>query len=284
MLEKIVAALGEPMLFHESADETLTIGRWRHGDAEVSMHGDFVPVVFNITNSQKVEWFYRGRWNTKRSYAIGSFAVVDPEVGCRFAIRGQADVLQLLLPLRVIREALGIEGTPSIPTCFQAEEPSVERCAMRALIAVHTREVDHSLLLSELARSFAIRITSRPEKTDSRRGGLPAYTVRRLVDLIEHRLLTSCTAALSLNELAKAANLSVFHFAREFRRTTGASPYAYVLEKRLKLARSLIANSPMPVAAVASRTGFHSRAHFGALFRRRMGVSPSALRRALHGE
>jgi AraC family transcriptional regulator len=282
MIDDLVAALGEPMQCREAADDTLTVCRWRHGDAKVFVHGDFVPVAVNITNSQKVGWFYKGRWGTQRSYAIGSFIVVDPEVGCQFEVSGRADVLQLILPRRVIGEALGVENTPSIPTRFQAEEASVERCAMRALVALHTQEVDHSLLLSDLTQSLAIGITSRPQKADSRRGGLPAHTVRRLAELIDHRLLTSSTASLSLHELAKEADLSVFHFAREFRRTMGASPYAYVLEKRLKLARSLIARSPMPVADVAARTGFKSRAHFGALFRRQMGVSPAALRRAIH--
>jgi AraC family transcriptional regulator len=284
MIEKMVAALGEPMLYRQAANETLTVGRWRHADAEVSVQGGFVPIVVNISNSQRVEWFYKGRWSTKRSYAIGSFAVVDPEVGCRFAISGRADVLQLFLPLRVVREALGKESIPSIPTRFQAEEPSIERCAMRALVAVHTGEVDHSLLFSELAHSLATCITSHTKKEDSRGGGLTAYTVRRLGELIEHRVLTSSSASLSLRELAKEANLSVFHFAREFRRTMGVSPYAYVLSKRLFFARSLIATTPMPVADVAAQTGFKSRAHFGALFRRQMGVSPATLRRAIHRE
>lgn len=284
MIEKMVAALGKPMLYREAADETLTVGRWRHGDAEVSVQGESVPIIANLSNSQKVEWFYKGRWSTKRSYAIGSFAVVDPEAGCRFAIRGRADVLQLFLPLKVVREALGIESTPSIPTRFQSEEPSIERCAMRALVAVHTREIDHSLLLSDLAHSLATSITSRPKRVVSPRGGLAAHTVRRLGELIEHRLLTSSSASLGLRELAKEANLSVFHFAREFRRTMGVSPYAYVLSQRLKFARSLIASSPLPVADVAAHTGFKSPAHFGALFLRQMGVSPATLRRAIHSE
>jgi AraC family transcriptional regulator len=64
-----------------------------------------------------------------------------------------------------------------------------------------------------------------------------------------------------------------------FRRSTGTSPHRYVLRRRLEQARSLIATTAMPLAEVASATGFASQSHLSDAFLRRYGRTPGAARR-----
>ncbi len=283
-LEQMVASLGEPVTVAGGDDDVLTVARWRHGDAEpvIEREADAVTVIVNLSNSQRVERRVDGRWQTTRSFPIGSFAVVDPDVGAAFKVKGDADVLQLLLPLSALDHAAHVG---SVPSRFQATDAAVERCALQALVALDRDAGRDRLFLSQIAHRLALAVAA-PAAVDASRakGGLSPRSVRRLHDLIDARLVAGSASTLTLLDLATEVNLSVFHFAREFRRTIGATPYDYVLRQRLVLARSLIASSSMPLETIARRTGFKSTAHFGSAFRKKMGVTPASFRRALRAD
>ncbi len=83
-------------------------------------------------------------------------------------------------------------------------------------------------------------------------------------------------AIITLEALAELANLSVFHFARRFKHTTGRSPYQYVLAWKIGRARTLLRAGELPVAAIGDALGFASPAHFAAAFKRAVGLSPRA--------
>ncbi len=64
-----------------------------------------------------------------------------------------------------------------------------------------------------------------------------------------------------------------------FTRATGKSPGLYLRELRLSIARSLLADTKLPVATVLEKTGFSDATHFGRAFRKRFGVTPAAFRK-----
>jgi AraC family transcriptional regulator len=78
--------------------------------------------------------------------------------------------------------------------------------------------------------------------------------------------------------LAGAAAMSRFHFSDVFRRTTGRSPYAYVVARRMEKAKVLLSTTRLPVADVAWRLGYANAAKFARQFRRHTGINPSAWR------
>ena len=80
----------------------------------------------------------------------------------------------------------------------------------------------------------------------------------------------------TLDTLAGLANLSVFHFARRFKRTTGVSPYQYVLAWKMRRAQQLLRADEAPMADISDRLGFASPARFSTAFKRAIGVSPRA--------
>ena len=78
--------------------------------------------------------------------------------------------------------------------------------------------------------------------------------------------------------IAREVNLSPYHFARMFKRSTGLSPHQYVVRRRIERAKELLTNTDLPVGVVARRVGFASSSHFAQQFGRIVGVAPSALR------
>lgn len=85
----------------------------------------------------------------------------------------------------------------------------------------------------------------------------------------------------TLAELARHAVTNEFKLKRGFREIFGTSPYAYLLDHRLELARSWLLDTDWSIARISRRVGYREPAHFTNAFRRRYGVPPSALRRNL---
>jgi transcriptional regulator of acetoin/glycerol metabolism len=121
-------------------------------------------------------------------------------------------------------------------------------------------------LLTELERHFAVQPP---------RGGLSAGSLRRVCEFVESHLEED----INLETLAAEARLSVYHFARAFKLSTGISPHRYVLEQRVKRARQLLEQTDLPLSAIASAVGFFDQGHFSRQFRSLVGTTPSSFRR-----
>jgi AraC family transcriptional regulator len=106
-------------------------------------------------------------------------------------------------------------------------------------------------------------------------GGISRHQLRRVLDFVESHL----EEELSLSSLAKEAKMSIFHFSRAFRQSTGQSPYQYVLHRRIELAKVLLRSGELTVGEVSVRTGFVQQNHFARLFQKKTGVTPTAFRR-----
>ena len=85
---------------------------------------------------------------------------------------------------------------------------------------------------------------------------------------------------LDLGALARAANVSPRHFSRSFRSVFGETPYQYLLTRRLERARHLLRTTDRGVAEICLDVGFASVGSFTTTFRRHIGVTPTAYRRA----
>lgn len=79
----------------------------------------------------------------------------------------------------------------------------------------------------------------------------------------------------SLSELADACGLSRFQLVRSFARNTGFTPHAFLLHRRILLARRLIAGG-MALADAAAASGFADQSHMTRVFTRKYGVAPGA--------
>ena len=82
----------------------------------------------------------------------------------------------------------------------------------------------------------------------------------------------------SLNETAKFAALSPYHFLRSFKIVTGETPLAYSQRIRIERAKWLLCRTRLPVSEIAHKVGYESPASFSTLFRKHSQVSPSEYR------
>ena len=84
-----------------------------------------------------------------------------------------------------------------------------------------------------------------------------------------------------LSGLARSLGMSYSAFRHAFKAQAGSGPAQYRLACRLQLAQRLLADSALPLAVIAERTGFPSAAHFSTLFKKKAGLSPRDYRSGL---
>ncbi len=104
----------------------------------------------------------------------------------------------------------------------------------------------------------------------------PARHLLRARDLADARYFEPLT----VSDLARTAGLSRAHFIREFRRTFGESPHAYLLTRRLERAAALLRNTDMAIADICYAVGLSSIGSFTTSFARTYGLPPAAYRAA----
>ena len=134
-------------------------------------------------------------------------------------------------------------------------------------------EIRLELLAGALFESLAANRTSAPARVDANVTPL-MRRIDRAVQLIE----TDYARGLTLGDLAAAAGLSTFYFARAFQRFVGVPPHRYLTGVRLRHAARML-DDGAGVTFTCYEVGFGSLSHFVTAFRKRFGVVPSAARR-----
>jgi len=84
---------------------------------------------------------------------------------------------------------------------------------------------------------------------------------------------------LTVDDIARSALFSKFHFTRIFQRTTGVSPGRFLSALRLQRAKELLVSTSLNVADISLRVGYNSVGTFSSRFSRSVGMSPTTYRR-----
>lgn len=123
--------------------------------------------------------------------------------------------------------------------------------------------------LDALVMRFGTRLGAFVNK-----GGIAPSQLRALKGWVESRL----DQPLSVAEMAARVDLSPAHFSREFKRSTGTTPWRFIMDLRLKKARLAI-NSGCSVGEAAAAAGFSDQAHLTRAFKQSYGLPPATFRR-----
>jgi AraC family transcriptional regulator len=211
----------------------------------------------------------------------GRFTPAGRPVAFRWT--GEVHVLMLgFQPWFFESVAAEVHGSAKLPAELNlrrlpADHPSCQ------LMRVLRNELDCArrapIVAEGLARSIAVLLLRefQPPATKPVEVAPPA-AVLRVVELMRQRL----TEPLTLDELAEAAGLSPFHFARQFKTATGHPPHDYLIRLRVDRAQELIRQNGRNwnLAAIANESGFADQSHMARHFRRVLGVTPGAFAEA----
>lgn len=137
---------------------------------------------------------------------------------------------------------------------------------------------DPDAALRYISRASALLVRPEPASRQPPRhgGGLVAWQVGRVKSYIAANLAEPIT----IEDLAARTGLSASYFSRAFRVTFGEAPYVHVLRRRIERACDLMLATDDPLSQIAIDCGLADQSHFTRLFRRFLGTTPHAWRRA----
>jgi AraC family transcriptional regulator len=98
------------------------------------------------------------------------------------------------------------------------------------------------------------------------------------VERVIRAMQNSLGEPLTIDDMARTAMFSKFHFSRMFQRVTGISPGRFLSALRLQEAKRLLLASSLTVADISHLVGYNSIGTFSSRFRMSVGVSPSTYR------
>ena len=137
--------------------------------------------------------------------------------------------------------------------------------------------IDHMMLA--LTAHVAQAYGGLQPAAEPARGGLAPWQVKRACEKLESDL----GGKVALEQIAAEFDLSVSHFSRAFRISTGLPPHQWLLRQRVKAAKQLMTVRNLPLSEIAISAGFANQSHFTRVFSPMVGVSPGAWRRETHG-
>jgi AraC-like DNA-binding protein len=140
--------------------------------------------------------------------------------------------------------------------CSESSDASQLEIASRLTAAVYQLALRHGQ-------------SARPAKLGSPVSG----SVKRAREYIDAHV----AANPSLDTIADVAGMSAFHLLREFKKAVGVAPHAYLVQRRVELAKHLLLKGK-PLRLVAIEAGFYDQGHFSREFSRFFGVPPGAAR------
>lgn len=166
-----------------------------------------------------------------------------------------------------------VRGQPS----WYLRQRRLFRAASDPAAGVDALELEERVLalVGEVARAMTKAQRSERPETAERTG---ARRRQEVADAARELLARRATEPLTLQAIARAIGVSVFHLCRAFREVTGTTMHRYRDHLRLTQALEWI-DASADLSAVALAAGYSSHSHFTAAFRRTFGVTPSAARR-----
>ncbi|CAM2174251.1 AraC family transcriptional regulator [Burkholderia cepacia] len=171
----------------------------------------------------------------------------------------------------------GVGGTDCFQSRLMFENKPIWAITDRLALECVTPRVGQRLYCESLIGMLAVELARMCGRVQQQavKGGLAPFRLRRVLDYIE----THLAADLAVSELATLAEVSLPHFMRAFRASTGETPLRFLMQRRVMHAAKLLVHTNTPLIKIAQDCGFADQAHMTTCFRRLAGNTPARIRR-----
>lgn len=266
---------GSPM--HCSKDivgGTLSAALWQHSPKTRRFEGHECHILaLSLRGDAHLEQIANGR-SVWRGAAPGSIVLLRSAEYSDWLLDGSFEMLHVYLDSSRIPDGF---GSAILDRPFR--DPVLTQLGQAAAMALRDTDGENRYvapLLETMQQCLIDRYFTQDRTPDfSHCGGLVGFAQRKVEGYIQDHL----SSDIAVDQLANLIGLSTGHFTRAFRSSYGVSPHQFIIEKRIARATAMLRQSSMSITEIAQATGFSSASHFGAQFRKRLGISPVAFRR-----
>jgi AraC family transcriptional regulator len=281
-----------PALVTETRNSAITLARFRSDDPNFRAlkslpREDAFVLIFQRDDVPGHDFWANGRHGRHEHHASApgsALNIFDINAGPTCWVSGRFDNIHLHIPRTALDDLADDANAPVVsalraPAGWSTTDPVIAGMQAHLVAAIEQPSdssqmfVDHVVLAlhAHIARTFGgMRETGRRPT-----GGLAPWQVRRAKDLVAANL----SREMSLQQIATECGLSVAHFSRAFKMSTGMTPHDWLQTCRVDHARGLLRDADLPLAQIANLCGFADQSHFTRIFARLAGTAPGSWRR-----
>jgi AraC family transcriptional regulator len=220
-----------------------------------------------------------------RPLPTGSILVVPAGSSTLVRWQGSRDVIAIYLEpsivARVATESFEFDSTRTVvPPFYSLSTPALRSVMLTVYEELRGGGDDGvQLLVESLANILSVHLIRHivgPHRLPPSAGGVLSRS--KLHTVIEY-IMEDLEGSPTLGQMAAVAHLSPYHFARQFKASTGLAPYQYLISRRIERAQHLLqAHDELGLAEVALRVGFSDQSKLSFHFKRIVGVTPRQFR------
>jgi AraC family transcriptional regulator len=247
---------------------------------EVIVTGSRIPLAAQ-ERAQEVKIFTRADIDRSGQTTLTDFLNTIPDVSVASTenlfqnVVGGTSVTLHGLPVGttlVLINGRRVESSPAQATSFSISTTFLSRQLM-SLTVRNARRKCTIVQAAPLLREQLDPQAAAPAPDDG--GRLLAWQARKVREYVDGHIAGTIRVA----ELCALIQRSEAHFSRSFKRTFGASPHAFVIQRRLELAAQYTRETDTCLSDIALRCGFTDQAHLCKHFRQATCQTPGAWRR-----
>lgn len=243
---------------------------------------DTFIVALYLTEVAHHELWSGGRPVIRQGYAQNAMRIVNLVGEFRANITCPHETMAFYIPRRALddfADDAGIRRVHSLACQPGVVDPVMVQLAQTLLPVFHEPDAAYPLFVDHLLLATSAHLVGRYGGGEPNRlvakGGLTPRQAARAKEFLAAHLAVSIT----LGDVATCCGLSRAHFAKAFRRATGSTPHQWLMRYRIDRAKTMMAETVMPIADVAVACGFADQSHLTRVFSRMTGASPAAWRR-----
>jgi AraC family transcriptional regulator len=242
------------------------------------------------------KWYHVDRWIDGKFHhhhiQTGDFTVFPADVSYRVAWDRPQELLMVgfdpALIQQTILELNDCEKWELATNCSleifpktKLNDPLIYQIGLALKNELNTNDSIDRLYTESLTNALLVHLlrhcSSQSFIRSSSTQGLANPNLQEILDYIYEHI----TYDLTIAELATIAGMGSRHFSNLFKRSTGLSPYQYIVQKRLDRAKELLKNPELSIVDIAIQSGFANQSHLTTIFSKHLAITPKKYRELL---
>lgn len=213
----------------------------------------------------------------KQTLSIGKeqVSIVPPDLEREVFWEKESELLAIYLDTKVITNATDEYRGSNLEIIenWTAEDGLIRQLGLTLRSELQAGNFD-KLYLESLINFLSVHLiknySTQQKPLKEFQVGLGKRKLNKIVEYINDDL----NKDLSLQELASLVEISPYHFARQFKKSTGLPPRQYIICTRVERAKQLLLQGDLTIAQVAYIVGFSHQSHLNRHFKRWLGITP----------
>lgn len=186
-------------------------------------------------------------------------------------------IIEPQLIAHIAYESVNSDKVELLPT-FAIHDPIIHHLGSLLQIEIKAEVIQSKLYIDGLKTALSAHLlrqhcTIQPAIRDYE-VGLPSNRLKKAIEYINENL----SEDIGLVDIADELGMSQYYFCRLFRKSTGITPHAYMIQQRIEKAKQLLKQSKLTINEISIECGFANPSHFAKHFRKHTGLSPKQFR------